>query len=106
MVPFALAVFGYFLMKNLVLDLADEAWDAGDSIVIKNKNIEARISLSNILNVSYSVVTNPPRVTLSLREPCELGEEVSFSPPVGWVPFKKSPLVIDLIRRIDDARKG
>jgi len=104
-VPVILAILGYFLMKNMVFDLADEVWDAGDSIVLRNKGIEVRIPLADIINISYSVLTNPPRVTLSLREPSRLGKELSFSPPLCWFPFQKSPLVLDLISRVDEARR-
>ena len=104
-VPAILAVLGYFMMKNMVFDLADEAWDAGDSIVVRNKGIEVRIPLADIINISYSVLTNPPRVTLRLREPSRLGKELSFSPLLCWFPFQKSPLVTDLISRVDEARR-
>ena len=104
--PIVLAVFGYFIMKALVFDLVDEAWDDGDSLVFKNKGKEERISLSNILNINYVVVSNPPRVTLTLREPCGFGKEVTFSPQFGVIPFKKSPLITDLIERVDNARKS
>ena len=104
-VPAILAVLGYFMMKNMVFDLADEAWDAGDSIVVRNKGIEVRIPLADIINISYSVLTNPPRVTLRLREPSRLGKELSFSPLLCWFPFQKSPLVMDLISRVDEARR-
>jgi hypothetical protein len=48
---------------------------------------------------------NPPRVTLTLRQPSIFGTEVSFSAPVRFIPFAKSPLVEDLIRRVDAARR-
>jgi hypothetical protein len=100
-----MAVFGYFLIKYLVFDLVDEAWDDGDSLLLRNGNLEARVPLSNISNVNYSVATNPPKVTLSLREPCALGKEVSFMPPISVIPFKKSPSILHLIERIDEARR-
>jgi hypothetical protein len=103
-VPIAMALFGYFLFKKLLFDLVDEAWDAGDHLLFKNKGIEERVRLVDIMNVSYSVVTSPPRVTILLRTPTRLGKEITFSPPVSWVPFKKSPIIDDLIQRVDNAR--
>ncbi len=38
--------FGYFFMKNYILNLVDEVWDDGDALVVKNKGREQRIPLS------------------------------------------------------------
>ena len=103
-IPLFMAVFGFFLFKKLVFDLVDEVWDAGTELVIKNKGQIERIPLSNIMNVSYMNLSNPPRVTLTLRTPGLLGKEVTFSPPVRWIPFARSPIVDQLIERIDAAR--
>jgi hypothetical protein len=102
--PAIMIVFGYVIMKKLVFDLADEVWDDGDSLVVKNNGQEQRIALSDIKNVSYSPFVNPPRVTLSLRRPTVFGDEITFSAPVRLVPFSKSPVITDLIERVDLAR--
>ena len=102
--PAIMIVFGYVIMKKLVFDLADEVWDDGDSLVVKNSGQEQRIALSDIKNVSYSPFVNPPRVTLSLRRPTVFGDEITFSAPLRLVPFSKSPVITDLIERVDQAR--
>jgi hypothetical protein len=99
-----MAVIGYFLMKNLVFDLMDEAYDEGSSLLFKNKGKSVRVNLADIKNVSYTVVVNPPRVTLSLRSKTEFGDEISFSPPASLIPFKKNKDILELIDRIDSAR--
>lgn len=106
LVPLIMSVFGFVLFKKLLFDLADEVYDCGDFLLVKKGHQEAQIPLSNIKNVSYSVMVNPPRVTLSLREPCSLGHEVVFSPPVKFtfVPFARSQLMDELIDRIDKSR--
>jgi len=104
-IPVVMATFGYFLMKNLVFDLVDEVWDAGSELLIKNKGVETRIPLSHIVNVSYSVATSPQRVTLTLRQPNAFGKEITFAAPTTWVPFAKSPIIEDLIHRVDQARR-
>jgi len=99
--------FGYFLMRQVVFDLVNEAWDAGDYLIFKNKGIEETVPLTNIMNMSYTVLINPPRVTLTLRTPSRLGKEITFSPPASMNPFnafKKSPIVDKLIQRVDRAR--
>ena len=105
-VPIARAVFGYFLLKKLVFDLADEVTDAGDFLVVRFGKVQEQIALTNIINVGYSMMMNPPRVTLTLRQPCRFGKEVSFSPPGSWFPFSKSPVIEELIERVDAARNG
>jgi hypothetical protein len=101
-----MAAFSYFLLKKMVFDLADEVFDAGDSLIVRFGSEQERILLSQIINVSYSYVTNPARVTLSLRTAGRFGMEITFMPPQRYIPFAKSPIVADLIERIDAARRG
>ena len=103
--PAIMAVVGYFLMKKLVFVLVDEVWDDGDSLVIKNRGEEERIALSDVKNVSYSPFMNPPRVTLSLRRSTAFGNEITFNAPTRMVLFSKSPIIGNLIDRIDLARQ-
>ena len=105
-IPIVMAVFGYFILKKMVFDLADEVCDAGDFLIVRYGKDQEQIALANIINVSYTVMMNPPRVTLTLRQPCRFGKEVSFSPPINWTPFSKSPIIAELIERVDVARKG
>jgi hypothetical protein len=105
LIPLAMIAFVYFLMKKLVFDLADEVLDAGDALVVRNGGQEERIALSDIKNVSYSSLVNPTRVTLTIRRPTVFGDTVSFSPPARFVPFATSPVVRELIDRVDEARR-
>ncbi len=104
-VPAIMAVFGFFIMKKLVFDLVDGVWDDGDTLVVKNGSQEQRIALSDIKNVSYSPFVNPPRVTLSLRRTTVFGDQITFAAPVRFIPFSTSPVIDDLIDRIDRARQ-
>lgn len=105
-VPIFMAVFGYFIMKKLVWDLIDDVYDEGASLLFRNGNQEVRVNLKDIKNVSYSTMINPPRVTLSIRYKTPLGDELTFSPPASWIPFKKNEDIERLIDRIDEARGG
>jgi hypothetical protein len=105
-VPVFMGIFGYFVMKKLVFDLADEVFDDGDSLVVRFGSEEERIPLSQIINISYSYMSNPSRVTLTLRTPGRFGKEVTFSPPQRFLPFAKNPIVADLIVRTDEARRN
>ena len=103
--PIIMAVIFFFIMKKLVLDMVDEVLDAGDALLVRNGGQEERIALSDIMNVNYTPLLNPPRVTLSLRRPTMFGTQVTFCAPVRFVPFTTSPIIDELIQRIDAARR-
>jgi len=103
-VPVLMIVFGYVLMKKLVFDLVDEVLDGGDALLVRNGSQHEQVLLSDITNVSYSQFVNPPRVTLSLRNPGTFGSKISFCAPVRFMPFSTSPTIDKLIERIDATR--
>jgi hypothetical protein len=105
-VPAVMAVFGFLLLKKLVGDLVDEVYDYGDFLLIRNRGEEERVALSNIMNVSASTYTNPPRITLRLVNPGKFGKEIAFSPIARFTlnPFAKNQVAEDLIVRVDQAR--
>lgn len=107
-VPVIMVMVGYAVMRRLVFDLADEVYDEGDALRVRFGSDEERIPLNNIINISYAGLTNPPRVTLTLRSAGRFGREVSFSPPQTFFgPLLRSgnPIVTDLIERVDTARR-
>jgi hypothetical protein len=105
--PAALMVIIYGVLKKLVFDLADEVVDEGDALRVRFGDEEERIPLAEIINLSYSGITNPPRITLTLRTAGRFGREVSFSPQQSFLSplFRPNPLVNDLIERVDAARR-
>lgn len=103
--PAVMTVLGYALFRHLIYDLVDEVWDDGDALIVRNAGTEERIRLNNIINVGFSTLTNPERVTLTLREPAILGREITFSPPRRFLGFARSPIVNELIERTDQARR-
>lgn len=106
--PVILLAFGWVIMRRLVLDLADEVYDEGDALRVRFGTAEDRIALENITNISYAGLTNPPRVTLTLRDPGRFGKEVTFSPIqrlFGPLLRTTNPIVSDLIERVDAARR-
>jgi hypothetical protein len=105
--PLFMAAFGFIVFKKLIWVLVDEVRDCGTYLVVRNRNEEANIDLSNIMNVSASTSMNPPQVTLRLVQPCRFGSEVVFSPVRGSFslnPFRRNAVVEDLIVRVDKAR--
>ena len=104
-----MAVFGFYLFKHMVWDLVDEAWESSDQLIFKKGKVTESIEFSNIKNISYTHLSNPERVTISLREPGKLGSEISFTPKrknhiISL--YGKNKLVMDLIDRVDYARKS
>lgn len=104
--PCVVALVGFFVIRQLVMDLADEVLDGGDFLLVRNRGQEERIPLANIMNVSLSANINPPRITLRLVKPGKFGDEVAFSPPrsVSFKPFARNPIAEDLMLRVDRAR--
>jgi hypothetical protein len=110
MIPFvvgslAMMAFGYFFMKTLIFDLVDKVWEDGDALIVRNGGQEQRIALADIKNVNYSPFINPPRVTLSLRRPTIFGDQITFGAPARFIPFSTSPIINDLIDRVDASRQ-
>lgn len=107
------AVYGYVLMRRVVCDLVDEVWDCGDEFLVIKSGRSQRFSLTEVTDVSYTGVMDPPRITLTLRHATEFGTEVSFIPrPTRTRSFSISfphvfsvhPIAKDLIRLIDAGR--
>lgn len=107
-IPVFMAIMGFFLLQKLVWDLADEVYDCGESLLVKNGGKEDRVALSNIMNVSASTYVNPPRVALTLAAPGRFGKEIVFTPVTGIIvnPFAKNKVIEGLIARVDQARSN
>lgn len=106
--PCLMAGIGFFLVKKLLGNLADEVYDCGDSLLIRNRGVDDRIALSNIMNVSASTNMNPPRITLRLVTPGKFGPEIAFTPVAkfSFNPLARNPVAEDLMVRVDQARSS
>jgi hypothetical protein len=107
-VPVAMAVVGYVLFRRLLFDLVDEVWDDGDTLIVKNAGVEERVPLKSIINIGYSLLTNPERVTLTLRDAGPFGKEITFMPLPRTFSFRwpsRNPIIDELIERVDQARR-
>jgi hypothetical protein len=100
--PCFMGAVGFFMMKKLVWDLVDEVYEDRDALLIRNGGEEERIPMSNIMNVSATLLINPPRVTLRLVTPSRFGNEITFSPVTGLRlnPFAKNQVTEDLIEKV------
>ncbi len=79
-------------------------------LLVRRGSIEQRVfTASNVLNISMSQLTNPPRLTLRLRKPGPLGDEIVFipkAPAFRLNPFKRNEVAESLIRRVGEARNA
>src|ERR1043166_7321925 len=80
LIPVGMLILGYFLFKKLVFDLVDEVWDVGGALIVKNAGREERIALSDVMNISYATIVNPPRVTLRGTG----GRVIAFCAPIPF----------------------
>lgn len=104
--PCLVTLIGFVVVRQLVMDLADEVLDGGDFLLVRNRGQEERIPLSNIMNVSLSANVNPPRITLRLVRPGKFGDEIAFTPlrEFSLKPFARNRIADDLMVRVDQAR--
>ena len=103
-VPIAMIVFGFVILRVFIWDLADEVYDKGDSLKFIRGDQEQSVALKDVVNISYSHMTSPERVVIYTKNEGRIGRKLVFSPPIRLNPFSKSPIVIDLIERVDRAR--
>ncbi|MBS0456952.1 MAG: hypothetical protein JSS44_06440 [Proteobacteria bacterium] len=102
------AVIVVVIYRKMIWDLADEVKDGGSYLLVRRGSIEVRVQLAEIINVSMSQYTNPPRLSLRLAKPCKLGDEIVFMPTrqgLGLNPFTRNPVAEDLMQRVDRARR-
>ena len=97
--PIALAALGWLLLRWLVFPLADVVMLDGDEVIVRKNGREAHFSVRQIANVDTSSMTNPEKITLTLRESCELGREIAFIPASHFHLFSLHPIVEELIAR-------
>ena len=112
LLPFVFAlIIGYAGMKLTgFLDLVDEVLDAGDALIVRNGGHEERVSLADIIDVSYTQPTlgrpqlgHAHPVTLRLRRPSQFGDQLTFFPRVTF--WGKGAIIEELNRRILAARE-
>lgn len=105
--PVAMGGLIWLVLRRVVFDLADEVLDEGDALLVRFGRETERIPLGQIINLSYTPLMNPARVTLTLRQPGRFGREVSFASkrPLFAGLLGRNPLVDELIERVDAARR-
>ena len=103
-IPIFMAIFGFFLFKKLLWDLADEVYDEGESLLFRKGDQEQRVYLKDIINISNTQINSPERVVLHVRSKGAIGKELAFNLPIRFNFFSQNPIIIELIERVDRAR--
>ena len=101
-------VVGFIVFRKFVWDLADEVKDGGSFLVVAAASVEERVQLTNVMNVSITQLSNPPRLSLRLRKPGRFGDEIAFIPKMPafrFNRFARNEIAEDLIRRVDRTRQ-
>lgn len=109
LMPLLMAGIGFLVFRKLIFDLVDEVWLDGDWLVVKNRDEQRRVALSDVMNVNATTMTNPRRITVMLRTDTRYGRSISFMPasPRGFLSaFKPDPIATDLIERVDALRRA
>ena len=96
----------FALMKLLSWSLADEVYDGGDFLLIKNHGKEERVPFSNIRSVRVTTLRSPQKITLSLIEPGRFGSQIKFLARrnLSFAPFAPNAIAADLSVRVCGAR--
>ncbi len=104
----AVLTFGYVLTWLNTAGLADEVWDAGDSLIVRVGETSARIPLADIEGMTESRVFDCRRLTIRLLRPAPFGRVLAFVAPRGFLeslmPFK-SQFVEELEERVARAQQ-
>lgn len=106
--PLAMMGIGYLIMRKFIFDLMDEVYDAGDRLIVRYRNQGAYIPLVNIMNVNYTQMMSPVRITLTLRQSCIFGKTIVFCPITAGADYKSfgftNALANELIERLETIR--
>lgn len=105
----ALMLFGFFVMRAYVWDLADEVLDDGDRLMIRKGALQQTLLLRDVAEVRITRNSDPTRLTLVLAAPGVLGDKIVFVPAfaaASLVPFSRHPLAKELEDRIAMLKKN
>ena len=99
----ALDLAGFVFVRARVQQTLDEVVDAGDHLVVRNDDEEARIPFADIAHVEGGFWG----VTLRLTRPGRLGDALTFVPRGGMRPYTFGPnaILVDLMVRVAAMRQ-
>ena len=104
--PAAVLAAGLVMFPRYFRRIADRVEDHGTYLLARQRGLEARIELHDIVNVTFLPRSIPQKVVLRLARPSALGEEIGFIPKDRFVlvPDAKLALAEELTKRAAAAR--
>lgn len=100
--PLAFGGLGFFILRYLVRDFADEVYESGETLVVHRDGRVTEIPIAQIESALYSAAHPSTHVKLRLRAPSvELGRSFSFIAPPGQSRFEPEERVAALLRKVE-----
>ncbi|WP_189433759.1 hypothetical protein [Alishewanella longhuensis] len=103
LIPILMFIFGCIFFKKIIWSAADDVLDYNDHLLIKNGAVEQTIFLKDILSVEGRL-GSPERIIISFRDSRGEVMKVMFHPKTRIFTFSVHPVVLDLNRRLRDAK--
>jgi hypothetical protein len=84
------AFLAYLIIRLRVRGVVDEVLDVGDALIIRDRDQEERVALSEVGDITYSPWPGLPlRATLCVRRPTIFGTQIPFCANSRIAPFYK-----------------
>ncbi len=99
-----LLAVGIPLFRRLAFCMADEVVDEGEFLAVRSGRHLERVPLGSIAGVLDGPSMKPFQITLTLDQPCRLGQKITFIPRYRFAWNGLHPLVDELRTRVEAAR--
>ncbi len=97
-------ILGFFFFKFSAWDLADSVYDNGDFLLFKKGKKEQQVNIKDIISINNAIGGFPERITIYSSINGDIGKKLVFSPPLRLKYFYQSPVIKELINRIENAK--
>lgn len=105
-----MVIVGLVIMKFTIFGLVNEVYDTGNSLLVKTKGQEIKISYVDIVNINQTIMMNPQRATVMLyRSNILLGKQFSFIPVKSksfFGAFTANKEITELTYKIDEYKRS
>jgi len=98
-------VFGFFFFKYSSWDLADSVYDQKESLLFKKGKKEQVVKIKDITGIDNVIFGYPERIIVNSRIEGSIGKKLVFSPPLRIKFFNQSPVIKELINRVENAKQ-
>lgn len=103
LIPVLMFVFSFLFFKHLIWSAVDDVFDCNDYLLVRKSDNEYIIYLKDILSVEGRH-SAPERVIVNFRSSTGGIEKIMFHPKTRVSIFSVHPIVLDLNKRIRNAK--